>query len=542
MRTVVRTVTWGLGIIVASSALSLALAGCGSSSSGSGGGGSGTGGSGTGGAGTGGAPSPCNDGVKNGAESDVDCGGPTCGKCANGKACGASGDCQSNMCNGGVCAPGVAGLVWAKRFGNNFDQSCYVVRTDASDNVITADWIQGKVDFGKGAIGSSEQIALVKLDAGGATQWSKTYPTGSKQYPYGLAVNAAGSLFLAGGFQNTLKFGAPAPDLTPVGVDDFYAASFSDQGATLWAKSFGDALQFQQFNGAATDAQGNPILTGWLNGSANFGGGTLNGANVDVVVVKLDKETGGHVFSHAYGDGNLQGGFSVAVAANGEIIVSGYLNGVVDFGGGGIGGGSNNMFLLKLDAAGSYQWAKAFPSTETELRPNAVAVDGAGNIFLGGGKRGTLNLGGGVLPTAVGMGIYDGFLAKFDSKGNHQWSKSFGDGDQQWIDSIAVDSAGNVLVVGSFSGTLNLGGEALVSQGGDEFGGDVFLGKFTTTGELVYAQRYGDGGHQLPKSITVDSTGAVVICGEFKGSIDFGGGALTSEGGNDIFVAKFTVP
>ena len=39
----------------------------------------------------------------------------------------------------------------------------------------------------------------------------------------------------------------------------------------------------------AVDLQGNPVMTGWLTGNANFGGGNLNGNNVDILVVKLDK-------------------------------------------------------------------------------------------------------------------------------------------------------------------------------------------------------------------------------------------------------------
>jgi hypothetical protein len=49
-------------------------------------------------------PAPtCNDGVKNGNETDVDCGGPSCPKCANGKACAVATDCASGVCTGGVC-------------------------------------------------------------------------------------------------------------------------------------------------------------------------------------------------------------------------------------------------------------------------------------------------------------------------------------------------------------------------------------------------------------------------------------------------------
>jgi hypothetical protein len=45
----------------------------------------------------------CFDGLRNGGESDVDCGGDACAPCAEGKSCLASADCRSGACSGGVC-------------------------------------------------------------------------------------------------------------------------------------------------------------------------------------------------------------------------------------------------------------------------------------------------------------------------------------------------------------------------------------------------------------------------------------------------------
>lgn len=45
----------------------------------------------------------CSDSVKNGAETDVDCGGGSCAACGTGKACSVAADCTSNVCFGGVC-------------------------------------------------------------------------------------------------------------------------------------------------------------------------------------------------------------------------------------------------------------------------------------------------------------------------------------------------------------------------------------------------------------------------------------------------------
>jgi hypothetical protein len=45
----------------------------------------------------------CTDGVENGAETGADCGGPSCPRCAAGGGCATGADCQSGVCAGGVC-------------------------------------------------------------------------------------------------------------------------------------------------------------------------------------------------------------------------------------------------------------------------------------------------------------------------------------------------------------------------------------------------------------------------------------------------------
>ena len=69
-----------------------------------GGGTTATGGGGADAGGTGGGVPSCGDGAKNGAETDVDCGG-TCDKCADGKGCSGPTDCASYVCQAGKCQP-----------------------------------------------------------------------------------------------------------------------------------------------------------------------------------------------------------------------------------------------------------------------------------------------------------------------------------------------------------------------------------------------------------------------------------------------------
>ncbi|HNK44969.1 MAG TPA: fibrinogen-like YCDxxxxGGGW domain-containing protein [Pseudomonadota bacterium] len=67
------------------------------------------------------APS-CSDTTKNGSETDVDCGGGTCGKCADSKACVAATDCTSGVCSAKLCA--AASCTDTVKNGSETDVDC----------------------------------------------------------------------------------------------------------------------------------------------------------------------------------------------------------------------------------------------------------------------------------------------------------------------------------------------------------------------------------------------------------------------------------
>ncbi|MCK6590533.1 MAG: SBBP repeat-containing protein, partial [Polyangiaceae bacterium] len=121
-----------------------------------------------------------------------------------------------------------------------------------------------------------------------------------------------------------------------------------------------------------------------------------------------------------------------------------------------------------------------------------------------------------------------------DACGLFGWSLSFGDATEQDGHDIAADSAGNVYITGGFQGTIDLGGGPLTSAGGM----DLFIAKFSSSGSHIWSKRFGNAFEQVGRGIAVDAGGNVYVTGYFGGSVDFGGGPLTSAGGRDIFVLK----
>ncbi len=179
---------------------------------------------------------------------------------------------------------------------------------------------------------------------------------------------------------------------------------------------------------------------------------------------------------------------------------------------------------------GSSLWAKRFGDAVAQSGA-AVAMTPSGGVVVTGSLAGGADFGGGLLTSA---GATDVFVASYDAAGALLWAKRFGDVGAQSGADVTVDAMGNVIVIGDVAGAIDFGGGALPSAGAT----DVFVAKLDSAGALVWAKRFGDVAAQNGRGVAVDAMGNVLVTGSFAGKIDFGGGALTSAGATDIFLAK----
>jgi hypothetical protein len=311
-------------------------------------------------------------------------------------------------------------------------------------------------------------------------------------------------------------------------------AKLDSLGNHLWSKKFGDQAA-QAINGVDFDPGGNALFVGEIGGSADFGGGTLFSAGGnDVFVVKYGP-AGNHLWSKQYGDAANQTAIAVATDASSNVIVVGICGGSLDFGLGPIPG-IGTMFVAKVNAAGNTLWAKRFGAGNTSPHPTSVKTDGLGNIVIGGYFNGPLDFGGAALDT---MGGEDIFVVKLAPTGNHLWSKSFGDvSTSQRVLGLALDAAGNVVITGEFLGTLNFGGAALVTTTLANTQ-SIFLAKLDSTGQHLWSKSFGDAMQQVGEGVAVGTGGTVFLTGYMYGSADFGGGVLTPAAGNAALLARF---
>ncbi|HET6349063.1 MAG TPA: FlgD immunoglobulin-like domain containing protein, partial [Candidatus Krumholzibacteria bacterium] len=245
-----------------------------------------------------------------------------------------------------------------------------------------------------------------------------------------------------------------------------------------------------------------------------------------------------HFWSRSYGGTgavNADEGHGVAVDATRNVIIVGQFDGTANFGGSDLTGSAIDIFVAKYSPTGVPLWSKKFGSASGADIANGVATDAWGNIFVVGSFTGTVDFGNGV--GLVSAGGTDVFLAKYAPNGATLWSRRMGDVTSDVGYAVAVEpSTGSPVITGYYIGAPNFGGGALGSFGSL----DLFIAKYDgSSGAHLWSKGIGGTGVDIGNAVAVDASGNVVVTGYFNNSANFGGGALVSAGGDDVFLARY---
>jgi len=356
--------------------------------------------------------------------------------------------------------------IWNKQFGNADSQIALGLAVDSLDNIVISGAFLGSVDFGGGALASLGLFDgyVAKFDPAGSHLWSKRYGDASTDFTYFLAVTSTDDIVFAGFFLSASIDLGGGP-IARVGTQDGYLARLDPAGAHVWSQGYGAVGATVQLSGAAVDSSDNVLATGAMSGTVDFGGGALMSAGGSDVVMFKRSGAGAHIWSTRFGDASDQSGVTIACDAADNVLLTGTVEGTTDFGGGGLTeAGMVDIFLAKFDPAGSHTWSQLYgdAAEQTGVR---VAADSSGNVLAAGRGEGVMNFGGGNLGGAGGT---DAYIAKLAPAGTHVSSQVFADaGDQQAFD-IVADASGHRYVVGDFAGTVDFGNGPLMSSGGQD--------------------------------------------------------------------------
>jgi hypothetical protein len=244
--------------------------------------------------------------------------------------------------------------------------------------------------------GGGMDAFVTKLTSGGAISFSTYLGGNNDEHAGGVAVDASGNIYVAGGTLST-NFPVSAPlQATSGGNQDAFVTKISTSPAQLIYSTYlggtgGQAGSPEQANGIAVDSTGAAYIAGVTN-SSNFpvtAGAfqtTFNGVQ-DAFVTKVNAVGSAKVYSTYLGSFSFDWAGGIAIDSGGNAYVAGYTSSsgfpVVTEVQSGFNG-SYDAFVSKLNAIGSGLTFSTFYGGTGADQANAIAVDTSGNMFVGG--------------------------------------------------------------------------------------------------------------------------------------------------------------
>lgn len=359
-----------------------------------------------------------------------------------------------------------------------FDIASAGIATDSSGNV----YVAGHTDkhFPGFINQGSSDLFVMKMDNDGALLWIQQLGTDSSDTPQGLALDSSGNVYVVGSTSRSF------PGFSPPGSVDLYVIKFDSNGTRQWLQQLG-TTRADFASAVATDGSGNVYVAGTTDGS--FPGFTSAGF-LDVFVMKLSSEG---VLQWAQQRGGiaydkLEG---VATDGAGHVYVVGQW------------GQESDGYVMKFDGTGAELFSKRLGTHNTH-----VATDSNGAVYVVSADR-------------------ERQVLRLDGNGTLQWTHPLGTAAGQ-VDGLALDSSGNVYVVGQTSSHF----PGFYSRGQV----DAFVIKIDNAGARQWVQQVGEVGKDMPYGAATDRNGNVFVGGS-SDSIFPGYNNLYNN--MDIFLMKF---
>ncbi len=315
------------------------------------------------------------------------------------------------------------------------------------------------------------------------------------------------------------------------------------------------------------DAAGNLLVLGYFSGTVDFDLDTTvnngiypTGGNA-YFLLKLDANENflwvkqwENSFSAGSGNGEVEEGPAMTIDASNNICIAGRYKEVIDFDPDTssfiLASTAPSGYVLKFDSNGDFLWVKDIKvdtaGASGLVYPRSISVDASGNFYVSGEFMGTADFNPDTVATSIlSDTVQKGFLLKLTANGSFQWAKKIGGMDNSpiysynYANAVAVNGASDVLVAGSFMGTITMGSTTLTSNGYS----DIFIAKLDASGNYIWAKSIGntwDG--ERATRITLDASDNIYLAGTYSGTLDFNPGAgayiITSNGSTDAYLCK----
>jgi hypothetical protein len=428
--------------------------------------------------------------------------------------------------------------LWVRQLGSTGNDQGAKLIADNDGNILATGIFSNTITIDNISLVSAggTDFYVAKLNpTNGQVLWAKRFGGPGNDRATAIAVDASNDVYVAGQFENAVDFGG-GTQTSSGSADAFVVKLASIDGNHVWSRTVGgtafDGAQGLAVRGSAV------VLTGVFAGSVTVDATTLTSAGqIDIFIVGLTT-AGTTSWVKSFGGTGADSPRTVAIDSSGNVVLAGHFNSsMLIFTSALFNAGGDDGFFAKLRGSdGMPLLAKQFGSTGDD-QALAVAIDTADNIYVVGAFRGSIDFGSGVPITATNQS--DVFVAKYTLGGASQWAKSFGGTGSETGTATAVNAAGDLVIAGSFCGTISFGGAPLISATACSFT-DAFVVRLSAAdGSHQRSVRVGGMGSETADGVALDAYGRMYITGYFDGFAEFGGAPLTPVGLSDSYIAGF---
>ena len=298
---------------------------------------------------------------------------------------------------------------------------------------------------------------------------------------------------------------------------DFWVLKLDAENNIQWSKTFG----------GTNDDRGNDIIQTNDGGYAVLGYSTSsdqdvpeNAGSQDFWVIKLNAN-GSISWSKTFGYTGADFGTTLLQTADNSYLITGVLDVTASAGQGNSqrhAGG--DIWAIKLSENGELQWSKYFGGSFTDAPFGVVETEDHNFIIAGSSDSGDVDI-------SNNNGSYDFWVLKIASNGSLLWERSFGGSEIDEGRAITTTNDGNFIIVGD---TRSADKDVSNNNGA----ADVWIIKMNTDGNLIWEKTIGGTSFDVARSVSKTQDGGFIISGSSR-SLD---NSFTNQGQNDALLLK----
>lgn len=389
------------------------------------------------------------------------------------------------------------------------------------------------------------------------SQWVHNFTSSEDIEMSAMSLSAIGEVFIAGIFHGTVDFdpGAGEALLTSGARDTSFIAKYDPEGNLVWAHRLVGSSDVRIYD-IVVDPMAQIGVVGSFKGNTDLDPGPgvfpaeSNGGH-DVFLLRLLPD-GNLQWAWTMGDDDDDVGYAIAADENSGLYVTGKYKGTIFFQGGASpiyewsSEGGTDVFIVRFNNAGHLFWVDVLGGEKNDEGTD-IALDGEGRVYVVGTFAGEADIDPKwTSAEKLSHGRDDIFLTVVTSMGESVWQTYMGGNDDESNAQIVVKDDGSFYISGEFQENADFDersdGGLLDSKGGR----DIFVAHFGPPPSFKFQWAKGFGGeqHDALAGIDRDGFGNLYLLGNFGGTVDFDPGEatteLTSSGGTDIFLAKYT--